>query len=137
MFFTIFLNGALGLASYIALLFSIGDIDAALATPTGWPFIEIFYNATRSKAGTTAMTSVLIVLIICATFGYIASASRQMWAFARDRGTPFHNHLAKVRYFLLMPVGLQNILMNPRLTTNSRFHSTLSASQHSSMHFWV
>ena len=34
------------------------------------------------------MTSVLIVLIICATFGYIASASRQLWAFARDRGVP-------------------------------------------------
>lgn len=99
MFFTIFLNGALGLGSYIALLFSIGDIDAALATPTGWPFIEIFYNATNSKAGTTAMTSVLIVLIICATFGYVAAASRQMWAFARDRGVPFHSYLAKVRYF--------------------------------------
>ena len=88
MFFTIFVNGALGIASFIALLFSIGDIDNVLSTPTGWPFIQIFYNATNSKAGTTAMTSLLITLIVFATFSYVASASRQLWAFARDRGVP-------------------------------------------------
>jgi amino acid transporter len=88
MFFTIFLNGALGIASFIALLFSIGDIDSALSTPTGWPFIQIFYNATNSKAGTTAMVSLLIALIVFATFSYVASASRQLWAFARDKGVP-------------------------------------------------
>ena len=98
MFFTLFLNGALGFAAFVALLFSIGDIDSALHSPTGYPFIEIFYGATKSRAGTTVMTSVIIVLIICATFGYVASSSRQLWAFARDRGVPFSGTLAKVRY---------------------------------------
>ena len=88
MFFTVFLNGALGFASYIALLYSIGDIDSALSTPTGWPFIQIFYNATKSKWGTTAMVSIIIALIVFATISYVASASRQLWAFARDRGVP-------------------------------------------------
>lgn len=96
MFFTIFVNGALGFGSIIALLYSIGDVDAALSSPTGWPFIEIFYQATQSKGGATAMTSVLIVLIVCATFGYVASASRQLWAFARDRGVPGWQLISKV-----------------------------------------
>lgn len=84
MFFTIFLNGALGFAMMISILYCIGDVDNALSTPTGWPFIEIFRNATQSNAGATAMTSILIAMIIFATFGYVASASRQLWAFARE-----------------------------------------------------
>ena len=84
MFFTIFLNGALGFAMMVSILFCIGNVDNALSTPTGYPFIEMFRNATQSDAGATAMTSILIALIIFATFGYVASASRQMWAFARS-----------------------------------------------------
>lgn len=83
MFFTIFLNGALGFAMMMVILFCIGNVDDALKTPTGYPFIEIFRNATQSNAGATAMASILIALIIFATFGYVASASRQLWAFAR------------------------------------------------------
>jgi amino acid transporter len=101
MFFTIFVNGTLGIAAFIAVLFSIGDIQAALDSPTGYPFIEIFFSATHSRAGATAMASVLIVLIICATFGYVASASRQLWAFARDRGVPFSKQISHVRSLIL------------------------------------
>ncbi|KAF2112037.1 amino acid/polyamine transporter I [Lophiotrema nucula] len=96
MFFTIFLNGALGFSMIIVILFTIGNVDDALATPTGYPFIEIFMNATQSKAGATAMTSILIALIVFATFGFLASASRQLWAFARDQGLPFSNIIARV-----------------------------------------
>jgi choline transport protein len=96
MFFTIFLNGALGFAMMISILFCISNVDDALVTPTGYPFVEIFRNATQSDAGATVMASILIAMIIFATFGYLASASRQMWAFARDRGLPFSNVISKV-----------------------------------------
>ncbi|KAF2198697.1 amino acid transporter [Delitschia confertaspora ATCC 74209] len=96
MFFTIFLNGALGFSMILVILFCIGDVDTALSTPTGYPFIEIFRNATQSKAGATAMASILIAMIIFATFGFLASASRQMWAFARDQGLPFSSIISKV-----------------------------------------
>ena len=33
---------------------------------------------------------------VFATIGFLATASRMMWAFARDRGLPFSDHLAKV-----------------------------------------
>ncbi|KAK5170645.1 uncharacterized protein LTR77_005234 [Saxophila tyrrhenica] len=88
MFFTIFINGAMGFATYIFMLYSFGNPVAALTSPYGLPFIEIFYNATQSKAGTTAMISLLVAMYIFATFGFVASASRQAWAFSRDNGLP-------------------------------------------------
>jgi choline transport protein len=97
MFFTIFINGALGFAMYIVILFCFGNPTETLDTPTGWPFIQIFYNSTQSKAGATAMTSILIAMYIFATFGFLASASRQAWAFARDNGLPFSDIFKRVR----------------------------------------
>jgi choline transport protein len=93
---TILLNGSLGFAMVLALCFCVGDLDTALTSPTGYDFIEVFYNATNSHAATSVMTAVPIVLVICATFGFLASASRQTWAFARDHGLPFSNFLSHV-----------------------------------------
>ena len=93
---TIFINGALGLAICIAFSFTIGDVQAALASTTGYDFIEVFYNATDSLAGSSVMTSILIALVTCASFGFLATASRQTWAFARDRGLPFSDYLSYV-----------------------------------------
>lgn len=97
MFFTIFINGALGFATYIIILYCFGNVEKTLGSTYGFPFIQIFYNATQSKAGTTAMTSVLIAMYVFATFGFVAAASRQAWAFARDNGLPFSNLFKKVR----------------------------------------
>lgn len=52
---SVMLNGILGFSMVIALLFCLGDVAAALATPTGFPFIEVYRNATNSDAGATAM----------------------------------------------------------------------------------
>lgn len=93
---TIILNGMLGLGTVIVFLFCIGDMQQALNSDTGYDFIEVFYNATQSKAGTTIMTSILLSLAMFATFGLLASASRQTWAFARDRGLPGSGALSKV-----------------------------------------
>lgn len=48
-------NGTLGIGMLIAILFCLGDLENALASPTGFPFIEIFTQATYSKAGGTLM----------------------------------------------------------------------------------
>jgi choline transport protein len=83
MFFTILLNGCLGFGMLIAILFGLGNVENAISTPTGYPFIEVFRNATRSNKGATVMVSIVVVMITFATFGVLASASRQLWAFAR------------------------------------------------------
>ena len=52
---SVVVNGCLGAAMLIAILFCLGDLDSALVTPTGFPFIEIFTQATYSTAGGTLM----------------------------------------------------------------------------------
>ena len=93
---TTILNGLLGFAALMAILFCAGDIDNALKSPTGFPFIEIFYQATNSPGGATAMVCVILALVFFATIGLIATASRMTWAFARDHGLPGSYWLAKV-----------------------------------------
>jgi len=46
-------NGILGFGMLLALLFGLGDIDAALASPTGYPIVEIFYWMTRQNGAAT------------------------------------------------------------------------------------
>ena len=94
--FSIFLNGTLGLGMALALLFCIGDIDAALNTTTRYPFMEIFLQAVENVTGAALMTSIVICLALCATVGQAASASRQLWAFSRDRAVPGWRHLRRV-----------------------------------------
>lgn len=93
---TTFLNGILGFAALMAILFCAGDIETAEESPTGYPFIEIFYQATNSTGGATAMTCVILGLVFFATIGLIATSSRMTWAFARDNGLPGSHWLAKV-----------------------------------------
>jgi choline transport protein len=93
---TIMLNGVMGLALLIALLFCLGDINAALETPTGFPFIEIFVQATNSNAAATGMTCLILLLMIAAAIGIMATASRLLWSFARDNGVPFSNYISRV-----------------------------------------
>ncbi|RMZ88889.1 hypothetical protein DV736_g3889, partial [Chaetothyriales sp. CBS 134916] len=68
-------------------IFCLGDLDSVLNTETGQPMIQVFYNATRNRAGTTIMVVVVIVIFISACVGQVATASRQMWSFARDKGS--------------------------------------------------
>ena len=57
---SVLLNGFLGFAMVVALLFCFGDVNAALSSPTGYPFIEVYTNATNSISGGTAMVSLFL-----------------------------------------------------------------------------
>jgi len=89
-------NGILGLGVCIAFSFTVGNLASALSSPTGYDFIEVFSAATNSLAGSSIMTAILIALVTSASVGFLATATRQTWAFARDRGLPFSSFLAKV-----------------------------------------
>ena len=54
---SVIINGFLGLGMLIAVLFCLGNLENALSTPTGFPFIEIFRQATNSTSGGTVMVS--------------------------------------------------------------------------------
>lgn len=85
---SVLINGPLGFSMLIAMLFCLGDIEAALVSPTGYPFMAIFLQATHSVAGTATMGAIITTMGICTSVGMLASTSRQFWSFARDRGIP-------------------------------------------------
>ncbi|KAK7727621.1 hypothetical protein SLS63_007063 [Diaporthe eres] len=80
-----------------ALIFCLGDVDSLLSTRTGQPFIQLFYNATQSHAGTSVMAAILVVLVECCVINEVATSSRQLWSFARDRGLPGSTWLSYVK----------------------------------------
>jgi hypothetical protein len=80
----------------ICLLFTIGDIEKVMASPTGLPIIEVYYQATGSKAATNVLVLMSAFIIFFALFNVFASASRLIWAFARDHGLPFHHIFSAV-----------------------------------------
>ena len=93
---TILVNGLLLFSFMICLMFTLGDVDKALNTPTGYPIIEVVFEATKSHAATTMMMCFIIFTGILALFSTLASVSRLVWAFARDRGLPFSDFFAYV-----------------------------------------
>ncbi|EON69897.1 hypothetical protein W97_09161, partial [Coniosporium apollinis CBS 100218] len=96
------INAVLAIAFTTCLLFTIGDLDAVLATSYGYPIIEIMYQATRPKAGATALIMLYMVAGGISLFSCLVSVSRLTWAFARDRGLPFSTTLAYVHLTLLI-----------------------------------
>ncbi len=96
MMWAVVLNTVMALGFLITLLFCIGDVDAAVGTPTGFPVIQILYQATNSKAGATVIMCMILFSTMIALFGVFASVSRLTWAFARDNGLPFSNFFSHV-----------------------------------------
>jgi choline transport protein len=76
--------------------FYIDDVQEALASPTGYPFIYVLQNATESIGGTTGFVSIIMILLVMITISALASSSRQLFAFARDDGLSFSRWLGTV-----------------------------------------
>lgn len=105
MIYAIVINGSMALAFMIVVLFTLGDLQTVLYTKTGYPIIEMFYQATRSKVGATVLMSMLIFNGLVSLFSCLASVSRLTWAFARDRGLPFSNFFGYVHPKLRVPLN--------------------------------
>lgn len=93
------LNATLGLVMILTLCFSAADIDAILSSPVGlagYPFIQMIHNSTQSLAATTGFVAVPLISLMGSVIAEIATASRQLWSFARDGGVPFSSWTAKV-----------------------------------------
>lgn len=85
MILSVAINGFAGFAFILTVLYSISDINAVLANGTGYPIIEVFYQATGSVSAATAMLCAVLIVFSMASVAILASASRLTWAFARDR----------------------------------------------------
>lgn len=83
------INGVLAFGWIIALPFSIGDVDTALESPTGYPIIETFYRATGSVGTAMAMMCAIIIVAFFAVFGILASTSQRTWLLLVIKDCPF------------------------------------------------
>lgn len=93
---SVFPNALMCFLMGVTFIFCIGDLDSVLDGPTGEPFIQVFFNATHSYAGTTVMAVVIVIMLVSCVISEVATASRQIWSFARDRGLPGSIWLSKV-----------------------------------------
>lgn len=83
----------------LTLCFCTVDVDTVLSSPiglAGFPFIQIFYDATQNLGATTVMVVIPLVSLVGSVTAETATASRQLWAFARDGGVPFAAEVARV-----------------------------------------
>lgn len=90
------INGTLGFAMLLTVLFRMGNIEQVLEEGNPFPFMTIFSNAVQSRTGAAVMASIIMVLTVSANVGFSASCSRLCWAFARDRGLPGWSYLSRV-----------------------------------------
>ena len=97
MVISVLVNALLAFAFVLILLFFMGDPTTALTTPTGYPVIEIYLQATGSITGATVLTCFIIVPAAVCQFSIFASVTRLVWAFARDKGLPFSSFFSVVR----------------------------------------
>jgi choline transport protein len=84
----------------ITLIFTMGDTTSLEETDTRQPFIQLFYNATRSLGAATVMTVIVVIMLSACCISEVATASRQLRSFARDGGLPFSEWLAVVWAFV-------------------------------------
>ena len=82
------MNGCLALGMLLATVYSVQDIEQALDSATGYPYMQVLLQGVGSRAGAAVMVALITIMDICAVVSSMASASRQLWAFARDRGVP-------------------------------------------------
>ncbi|KAJ5108587.1 hypothetical protein N7456_005262 [Penicillium angulare] len=118
----------------VSMFFGIKDLDALVNSATGVPILQLYYQALDNTAGAIVLETLLFVtgmgcLIACHTW-----QSRLCWAFARDRGLPGHQWLARVNPTLDVPlishsvscfiVGLLGLLY---LGSSTAFNSMMTA----------
>ncbi|RMZ82153.1 hypothetical protein DV738_g1844, partial [Chaetothyriales sp. CBS 135597] len=104
MIWTIVVNGILGFVMLVTFLYTLGDLEQDLASPTGYPIIQVFLTATNSGGGATGLTIILVVLGVCTNLTTMAGSSRQIFSFARDKGVPFHRWVSYVPQGYDVPV---------------------------------
>ncbi|OCK79331.1 amino acid transporter [Lepidopterella palustris CBS 459.81] len=108
---TALVNYSLGFVMTITFMSTIGDVSQVLATPTGQPYIQIVLNATNSHTAATILTTVMCILLFFCSVNQVTTSSRQLFAFARDRGLPFSSFLSHVRPGWDIPLNAVTLTM--------------------------
>ncbi|KAK5135455.1 hypothetical protein LTR08_005243 [Meristemomyces frigidus] len=90
-------NYVLGFVTMITFVSNLGDIDTDLASTTGQPWIAVTVRITGSKAAAIVLAILMIFMYFFCAINQVTTSSRQIFAFARDKGLPCHHFLSRVR----------------------------------------
>nr|POE94366.1 choline transport protein [Quercus suber] len=105
MIYSILINGSLGFAMLLSILYSVDSIEDLVQSKATYPIIDILASSFNSKGGATAIIGLIIFMNFAATIGALSSSGRMMWAFARDRGLPGWQWLKRVDGNSSIPVN--------------------------------
>ncbi|KAI3604227.1 amino acid transporter [Moniliophthora roreri] len=86
-------NVLLGIITLITMLFCTGSLEATLEADA--PYLNLFIN-TGSRGVALFLTIVLLVLVFAGNITTLATVSRELWAFSRDRGFPFSRWISRM-----------------------------------------
>jgi choline transport protein len=98
------INGSVGFAMMVTILYCLGDVDSVLNSKTAFPFIQIFFNSVGNIAGASVMAALVLTLTWACSIGITTTASRMTWSFARDNGLPMSRYLSRVSSRTKVPV---------------------------------
>lgn len=88
----------------LVILFCLPNPDEVLSTTTKMPIVEMVLQSTGNRAAATILSLMLGICFINGTSASITSASRLLYAMARDRGIVFYNYLSHIHPRLNVPV---------------------------------
>ncbi|UNI24983.1 hypothetical protein JDV02_010695 [Purpureocillium takamizusanense] len=97
-------NFCLIFLAMITLCYHILDVGTAVTDPTAYPVIYVLRQAI-SQTWLTTILAFTVFLLTFADISYLATVSRDLFAFARDDGLPFSNWISRVDSSRNMPLN--------------------------------
>lgn len=104
MLISIAVNSTIGGSMLLAQLFCIPDPEGLLNLGLQYPFIQVFLNSTGSVVGSALMVAINIINQVGLNITNVATASRMLWSFSRDKGVPGWRHITRVTNHSRLPV---------------------------------
>jgi len=83
------------LIALVTIAYHMPDIDMALLDATNYPVIHVLRES-MPLPWLNVVLVVILLLVILGNLSYLASVTRDLFAFARDQGLPFSNWIATV-----------------------------------------
>lgn len=90
--------------AFVTLCYGMPDLDAALNDSSTYPFVYVLKQS-MSTPWITVILALTCCILTCSNIVYLAAVTRDLFAFARDRGFPFSSWLMKVHPTRHVPVN--------------------------------
>ncbi|KAI5951747.1 hypothetical protein KGF54_004822 [Candida jiufengensis] len=89
----------------IAVFYCIRNLDAIYSSTTGAPIMDIFYQATESKAAAVGLEFLIFITLVGCNIGCHTWSARLAWSFSRDKGLPWSQFWSVVHPKTKTPVN--------------------------------